>query len=135
MKLARSDVIAYGEQRLIQMIAKYIDTPALEKAIKVKYGLSLDDNISFTGGDLVIHKNQIAYRIDFNLSINLSVIFDRQGRTMAIKASRPPVSSNDKNSTQQEKKTGAGDAGRSVEAQSRRMAADIARMISEINEQ
>ena len=139
MKLTREDVIKSGEKRLIDLIIQNIDKAALKAAIQEKYDLAPGDDISFYDGDLVIHGDKIAYKVDFGLSVHLSVIFDRSGNHMAITASEPPkphARSNDPILLAPQDEYQRRETDQSApDDQTSRMAAEIAQMISEINNQ
>lgn len=123
MKLASKEIIQACEKHLIRLIVKNIDKPALKEAIREKYDLMPGDDISVHHGDIVIRNNEIVYKLDFSLQASLSVLLDRNGEPLDITAS--------------DKAPGDGElASEAIEDdKSREMAAEIAQMISEINEE
>ena len=124
MKLARKEIIQACEKHLIRLIAKNIDKSVLKAAIREKYDLTPGDDISVHHGDIVIRDNQIVYKLDFSLQASLSVLLDRNGEPLDITAS-------DKAPGEGELAPGAAEE----DNKTREMAAEIAQMISEINEE
>lgn len=123
MKLAREDIIQACEKHLLKLIVKNIDKSALKQAVREKYDLAPGGEIAFHNGDIVVKNNKIVYRLDFSVRADLSLLLDRSGEPIDITASdNPPDKEGDL-----EPEKGAEDG-------SRQIAADIARMISEINE-
>ena len=76
MKITDPDIIKHGEKLLIESLTKVLDTEAVKELIKDKLSMS---SISPQGGELIVHDNQIAFRMNFDLLLKGSLIFDRQG--------------------------------------------------------
>ncbi|MBS3809580.1 MAG: hypothetical protein KGY38_05460 [Desulfobacterales bacterium] len=122
MKLARTEIMQACEKHLLKLIVKNIDKSALREAIREKYELSPGDEISFYNGDLVVRNNEIAYRLDFSVQANLSLLLSRNGEHIEISASEKMP-----DEAEIEPDSGEDESGR-------RIAAEIAQMISEINQ-
>lgn len=87
MKITDSEVIKNGEMELIDSITGDLDWRAIETILKEKHNLGLQDEVEYKHGDLVIHDNQIAYKLDFDVKVTLSVLFDRQGNCLKLSTS------------------------------------------------
>ncbi|MFP4160065.1 MAG: hypothetical protein ACLFQ9_09580, partial [Desulfobacterales bacterium] len=122
MKLAREDIIKACEKHLIKLIVKNIDRSALKQAIREKCDIAPGSDISFYSGNMVTRNGRIAYRLDFSVQANLSVLLDRTGEALEITASEKLP------------EEGEPEAEESTEEGGRRIASEIAQMISEINE-
>ena len=133
MKYTNKDIIQSGERKLIRYLARHLNWDGLKRSIKENYHISADDNLEHKSGSIVVHKGEIAYHMEFDLKVNVSVLLDRNGESIAIESpqlnsdkSNPPATASDESSTtapDQQK-----------QADNARKASEIARMISEINE-
>lgn len=122
MKLARTEIMKACEKHLLKLIVKNIDKSALRDAICEKYEMKPGNEISFYNGDLVIRNNEVAYRLDFSVQANLSLLLSRSGEHIEITA---PEKMPDE--TEIEPESGEDESGRQI-------ATEIAQMISEINQ-
>ncbi len=86
MKVTDSDAIKSSEKDLIDAIAGDLDWEAIEHLFKEKHNLVLEDELEYKNGDIVIHNNQIAYKLDFDIKVKLSVLFDRKGECLEVRA-------------------------------------------------
>lgn len=123
MKLARKEIIGACEKQMLKLIVKNIDKSALKSAIRDKYDLAPGDDIFCHGGDISIKDGEIVYRLDFSLRVGISVFLDRSGENVDVRASEENVT---------EIADGPGDL--STDEESRQLASEIAKMLSEINQ-
>jgi hypothetical protein len=84
MKITNSEIIRSGERELIDAITGDLDWRVIEKIVADKHHLSLQDDVDYKSGDLVVLENQIAYKLDFEVRVSLSVFFDRQGNYLKL---------------------------------------------------
>ncbi len=153
MKITNPDGIRSSEKELIDNITGDLDWSVIEKVFKKEHNLSLEDDVEYRQGDIVVHNNKIAYKLEFDVKVKLSVIFDRNGDYLDIStpANQNNQSDESQNSDMSESDTENIEAEDSVdnsdpknsptiEAESEpnenvsQMAAQIADMISDINE-
>ena len=87
MKVTNSDVIKSGERELIDTIIGDLDWETIENIVKSRHKLKIQDDIDYRQGDLIVHNNQVAYKLDFDVKMTLSVIFDRDGNYLSISTS------------------------------------------------
>lgn len=87
MKVANKDAIESGEKELLDAIIAELDWGAIEEKLRQKHNIKLQEDVEFRNGDLVVHGNQIAYKVNFDVKITLSVLFDRLGDCLDITAS------------------------------------------------
>ncbi len=85
MKVTNSEIIKNGEQELIDAITADLDWGAIEKIILKEHNLGIEEDIEYKSGDIVAVDNQIAYRLDFEVKVNLSVLLDRYGDYLSVK--------------------------------------------------
>ena len=76
MKLTDPDVIKDGEKDLINAIEEDLDLDSINEIIKDKLKVK---NLESKGGKIIVHNNEIAFEIKFELSMGGSVMFDRDG--------------------------------------------------------
>lgn len=122
MKLAREEIIKACEKHLIRLIAKNIDKDALRQAVRESCDIAPSGDISFYGGGIASRNSQVFYRLDFSVRANLSVLVDRHGEAVEITASEKLPEEGD--GLEPEK---------SSEEGGKKIAEEIAQMISEIN--
>lgn len=87
MKITNTDIIKSGEQELIDTIIGDLDWETIEKIVKDRHKLQIQDDIDYRHGDLIVHNQQVAYKLDFDVKMTLSVIFDRDGNYLSLKTS------------------------------------------------
>lgn len=76
MKITDPDVIKNGEKDLIQAVKDDLDLDIVKKIMQNKMTA---ESISSKGGEIVVHNNEIAFRLDFSIEISGSLMFDRHG--------------------------------------------------------
>ncbi|MCK5312310.1 MAG: hypothetical protein KAJ62_09375 [Desulfobacteraceae bacterium] len=76
MKLTDPDIIKEGEKDLIDAIKDDLDLDSINEIIKDKLKVK---NLESKGGKIIVHNNEIAFQIEFELSLNGSLMFDREG--------------------------------------------------------
>jgi hypothetical protein len=76
MRIADSDSIKAGEQELIASIMEKMDPETLARVA----GKNLvPDQMEFVRGDMVIRGERIVYQMDFKVTLDVTVMFDRHG--------------------------------------------------------
>jgi len=80
MKITDPDVIKNGEKDLIDAVKDDLDLIAVKEILQKKLKAAA---LSSTGGEIVVHNNEIAFRLDFDLNLSGSLMFDRQGNYIA----------------------------------------------------
>ncbi|MBU8848350.1 MAG: hypothetical protein KOO65_12580 [Desulfobacterales bacterium] len=76
MKITDPDIIKNGEKNLIEAVKDDIDLAVIKEVLKKKVA---ETALSYKGGELVVHNNEIAFRLDFDIRLSSSFMFDRQG--------------------------------------------------------
>lgn len=76
MKITDPDVIKNGEKDLIDSVKKDLDLDAVKEIIKKRMAAGA---LSSKGGEIIVHNNEIAFRMDFEIQLSGSLMFDRQG--------------------------------------------------------
>lgn len=84
LKITNSEIIKSGERELIDTITGDLDWNTIEKIVRERHKLSIQDDIEYKQGDLIVHDNKVAYRLDFDIKVSLSVIFDRDGNCLSL---------------------------------------------------
>ena len=87
MKVTNSEIIKSGERELIDTIIADLDWDMIEKIVKDRHQLKIQDDIDYRQGDIVVHNHQVAYRLDFDVKMTLSIIFDRDGNYLSLNTS------------------------------------------------
>ncbi len=131
MKISDPDLIKSSEQELLDGIIGDLDWSTIENIFRKKHNLEIEDDVEYKQGDIVVHKNKVAYKLDFEVKVTLSVLFDRNGSTLGIKVA--DSDDDEEDFAQDEGEMGEVREGKKMEDISK-MATDIADMIHEINE-
>ncbi|RLB87689.1 MAG: hypothetical protein DRH26_15120 [Deltaproteobacteria bacterium] len=76
MKITDPQVIEDGEKDLINAVQEDLDMNAVKQIFKDRMGGSTLDS---KGGQIVVHNNKIAFRLDFDINLSGSLLFDREG--------------------------------------------------------
>jgi hypothetical protein len=87
VKITDADIIKSGEKELIDLITADLDWNAIEKIFEKRHRLRITDDVQYKDGDIIVHDNQIAYKLDFNIKVTLSLLFDRTGEYLSFKTS------------------------------------------------
>ncbi|NLA73891.1 MAG: hypothetical protein GX846_00150 [Deltaproteobacteria bacterium] len=84
MKITNSEIIKNGEQELMDAITADLDWSAIEKIIMKEHNLGIEEDIEYRSGDIIAVNNQIAYKLSFEVKVNLSVLLDRNGDYLSV---------------------------------------------------
>lgn len=84
MKITDHEVIKSGEQELIDAITADLDWGAIEKVFKEKHNLGIEEDVEYKRGDIVVHNNQVAYKLEFDVNVVLSILLDREGKYISV---------------------------------------------------
>lgn len=130
MKLTNPGTIQDGEKEFIDTINAELDWDAIEKLLFEKHSLTLQEEIQYKNGDLMVYKDQIAYKFDFEIKVPLSIIVNREGECLELSTLREGFEE------EQGREDEPAPPSMSVDPEDKvaRMALNIADMISEINQ-
>lgn len=98
MKLTDSEVIKDGEKELIDAVTADLDWGAIEEVFRKEHRLGIEEDVEYKKGDIVVYDNQVAYKLEFEVKVTLSVLLDREGNYLSV------ASSGDLDKTQDEDK-------------------------------
>lgn len=84
MKITDSEIIKNGEQELIDAITADLDWGAIEEVFLKEHNLGIEEDIEYKSGDIVAVDNQIAYKLEFEVKVNLSVLLNRDGEYLSV---------------------------------------------------
>jgi hypothetical protein len=87
MKITSSEIIKSGEKDLIDSITADLDWGAIEEIFLTEHNLGIDEDIEYKSGDIVAHENQVAYKLEFAVKVNLSVLISRDGEYLSVNIS------------------------------------------------
>lgn len=88
MKITNSKVIKNGEQELIDAIVGDLDWGVMDDVFKNDNKLEIGEDVEYRFGDIVVHNNQVAYRLEFDVKVTLSIIVDREGNCLTLESSQ-----------------------------------------------
>jgi hypothetical protein len=125
MKLTKPEILQEHEKDFIDAINAELDWDAIEKLLLEKHCFTLQEEIDYKAGDLVVYDNHIAYKFDFEIKVPLSVIFNRNGDCLKMSTLRDDFEAENSAPLIHPKQ----------EDKVAQMALNIADMISEINQE
>jgi len=136
MKITNSNTIRSSQRELIDSVNAELDWGAIEQLLLEKHKFTLQDEVDYKNGDLVVYKDKIAYQFDFEIKVSLSVTFGRDGECLELS-----TSGSDETEKAENKTVSVGDEAfdpdRDGDPSARKdlssMASSIAGMISDIN--
>ncbi|MGD9824062.1 hypothetical protein [Desulfobacter sp.] len=76
MRITDPQVILNGEKDLIASVQKDLDLDAVRDLLKERLTAKA---LSPKGGQIVVHDNDVAFRLDYEINLNGSLLFDRHG--------------------------------------------------------
>ena len=79
MKITDPEVIKSGEKDLIESVQEDLDLGAVREILKERMAVAA---LASKGGQIVVHNNEIAFRLDFEVSLSGSLLFDREGNLL-----------------------------------------------------
>lgn len=87
MKITNAEVIKNGEQELIDAITADLDWGAIEDIFLQEHDLGIEEDIEYKNGDIISLNGQIAYKLEFEVKVNISVLLDREGEYISVNIS------------------------------------------------
>ena len=84
MKITNESVIKNGEKELIDAIVGDLDWHKIETVFKEKHQLGIQDDVEYRQGEIVVHNGNVAYKLDYDVKLTLSILFDRSGDCLAV---------------------------------------------------
>ena len=87
MKITDYNVIKGGEQELIDAITADLDWGVIEDIFKKEHQLGIEENVEYKKGDIVVYNDQVAYKLEFDVTVILSVLLDREGNYLSVTSS------------------------------------------------
>ena len=87
MKITNPETILASEKEFIDTINAELDWDAIEAMLFEKHNFTLEEDVDYKKGDLVVFNDQIAYKFDFHIKVPLSVVFGRDGNCLEISTS------------------------------------------------
>ncbi len=76
MKITDPNVIKNGEKDLIDAVTDDLDLDTIKDILKNRMAAAA---LSSKGGEIIVHNNEIAFRVNFDIQLSGSLMFDRQG--------------------------------------------------------
>jgi len=80
MIIIEPEFIQTGENQLFLSMLSFLDELQIEKIFKDTYGLLLKQKMQFVDGEIIVYKNQIAYKFEFKSVAEFLVLLDERGK-------------------------------------------------------
>ncbi len=87
MRIADPEAIRKGEKALAEAIASNFDHGVIRQIFKRVHNLDVGEDIRCKNAALGVHEDEVAYSMDFEVLLNLSVFLDRSGNFISITSS------------------------------------------------
>lgn len=87
MRVANPEAIRKGEKALAEAIASNFDSSVIQKIFKRVHNLDVGEDIKCKHASMGVHGEAVAYSMNFEVLVNLSVFLDRSGNFISISSS------------------------------------------------
>jgi hypothetical protein len=87
MRVANPEAIRRGEKALAEAIASNFDSNVIQKIFKRVHNLDVGEDIKCKNASMGVHGEKVAYSMNFEVLVNLSVFLDRSGNFISITSS------------------------------------------------
>jgi hypothetical protein len=87
MKIANPEAIRIGEKALADAIASNFDRSVIQKIFKRVHNLDVGEDVRCKNASMGVHGEEVAYSMDFEVLVNLSVFLDRSGNFISVSSS------------------------------------------------
>ena len=135
MKLTSQKNIAQSEKVFIDTINAELDWEAIEKLLLEKHKFTLQEEIDYKDGNLIVYNDNIAYKFDFEIKVPLSVIFNREGECLELSTLRDDFEKEGEDSLMiEDEDENFSNKNFAPDNKTDQIGSNIADMISEINE-
>jgi len=120
------------EDDLLEDIHQSVDWPFVVGKLREKYKIAIQDDVAYVDGGSVVHQKKIAYQLDIDVKVRLSVICDKSGNCVKLSTVRDRT----KSLTDNPGREPGGQDGihNSRRQEMARMAPGLADMIADINQ-
>ena len=86
MKIANPEIIRKGEQEFIKAIASNLDWDVIKEIFRKEHNLELEEAVKYKDAKIKICDNRIAFSLDFDVKVRLSVQLDRDGNYISVES-------------------------------------------------
>ncbi|WP_321492884.1 hypothetical protein [uncultured Desulfobacter sp.] len=86
MRITDPQVIENGEKDLIASVQRDLDLDAVRDLLKDRLAATV---LSPKGGQIVVHDNDVAFRLDYEINLNGSLLFNRNGDLIEVTDNKP----------------------------------------------
>jgi len=86
MKIANPEIIRKGEQEFIKAIASNLDWDVIKEIFRKEHNLELEEAAKYKDAKIKICDNRIAFSLDFDVKVRLSVQLDRDGNYISVES-------------------------------------------------
>ena len=76
------------EDDLLENIHQSVDWPFVVGKLREKYKIAVQDDVAYVDGGIVVHQKKIAYQLDVDVKVRLSVICDKSGSCLKLSTVR-----------------------------------------------
>ena len=87
MRVADPEAIRKGEKALADAIASNFDRSVIQKIFKRVHNLDVGEDIKCKNASIGVHGDKVAYSMNFEVLVNLSVFLNRSGNFISISSS------------------------------------------------
>lgn len=78
-QIANLDTIVAAKNEFLEKVKSALDLKQIKKILEEQHNLEITDDLEVNTADVVIHNNQLAFKMDFEVLLSLSVLLDGNG--------------------------------------------------------
>ncbi len=105
-----SDIMENAKREMIEQVRASIDMDRLREVFLDQYSVEVGDDIDYKCGDIVIHDEQIAVELEYEVLLSLSVLIDSDGNPIIPEAEEEEEASDSPEARVEEAGQQAGEA-------------------------
>lgn len=88
MKITDDQHISSNKATFFKGLFRSVAWPRVIEKIRERFRIAVQDEIRFVGGELVVDQSRVAYRLDVDVTVRLSMLCDQSGNCLRISSFR-----------------------------------------------
>ncbi|MEJ2726868.1 MAG: hypothetical protein P8175_19990 [Deltaproteobacteria bacterium] len=84
MKITDSETIKSAERELLDGIVADLDWKTIEDIFRKNHNLEIQGEVKYKRGDILVRNHEIAYELDFDVKVSVSILMDRNGNFLSV---------------------------------------------------
>ena len=78
-KLASSEALKEAKSEIVNKVKEALNMSEIKQILEDQHNLEISDDLQVSNGEIIVRDNQLAYRMEFEVLLSLSVLLDADG--------------------------------------------------------